>query len=177
MFIKRFITAVAVVAAACVSIPEAKAGLDHTAIAAKLRSIGVTTSYGDCGSNVHGEVLGSYNSGSNHFCISNKISDVNLFDETVIHEVVHVLQDCVGDGIGSADMGSLTAWLSGGDTVKEEAMDNKLIADLHKRNKLSHVDKWTSHLNENNKWIEREAYYFETSPLFVLKMLDQCNSK
>ena len=177
MFIKQIVTAVAVVAAACVSIPEAKAGLDHKAIAAKLHSIGVTTEFGDCGSNVHGPALGTYNSRDNHFCISNEIPDMTLFNETVVHEVIHVVQDCIGGGIASPEMASITRYLSDGDVEQERLMDRQLIADLHEKGKLNNVYEWTSHLPDESKFIEIEAYHLETSPLFVMKLLNKCTPK
>ena len=177
--INRFLAAVAAVATACVSIPSAEAALNHKVIAQKLHSLGITTVYGDCTKptdSVPGTILGSYNSRTNHFCISDTVTDVDLLDEVVIHELAHVVQDCIGDGIASSDMGSITRYMSGGDSVHEEILDQGLIGTLLKRNKLEHVEKYTAHMPENVRYLEYEAYSLETSPLFVLKLLSKCGA-
>ena len=176
----RFIAAVAAVATACVSIPSAEAALNHTKIVEKLHSLGITTSYGKCEppqGAAPGNILGSYNSSTNHFCISDTVTTNELLDEVVLHELVHVVQDCVGSGIASSNMGSITRYLSGGDTVHEEILDQGLIGTLLKRNKLKHVEKYTAHLPKSARYLEYEAYSLETSPLFVLKLLSKCNAQ
>ena len=174
MFIKSLAaTATAVIASFTIA-PFAEAGINHKAIAEKLHSIGVTTSYGECGDSPHGSPIGTYNFIHNHFCLSNQIQEQALLDETVTHELVHVIQDCIGGGIGTNQMGSVTRYLSDGDTIKENSFDESLISILRKEGKLAHVHEWTSHMQEDTKWIEREAYALENSPLFVLKLLNQC---
>ena len=177
MFSKSILAALTAVATGFVSMP-AVAALNHTAIAEHLRSIGVTTSYGVCEFD-HGDadkVLGTYNSRTNHFCISNNIgTSEELLDEVVTHELTHVIQDCIGDGIASPNLGSITRYLSGGDVVHEELLDQGLISVLLKREKLEHVNEHTAHMEDNMKWVEVEAYSLEQSPLFVLKLLSKCN--
>ena len=176
MFSKTILSAVTAVAAGLVSMP-AVAALNHAAIAKHLNSIGVTTSYGECPFE-HGDadsVLGSYNSIENHFCISNNIGNSEeLLDEVVVHELTHVIQDCLGEGIASPNIGSITYYLSDGDEVHEQLLDQGLIATLLKREKMQHVQTHTSHLPDNMKWVEVEAYSLEQSPLFVLKLLAKC---
>ena len=176
MFSKYLLSALTAVATSIVSMP-AVAALNHTAIAKHLNSIGVTTSYGECPFD-HGDadsVLGTYNYLDNHFCISNNIgSSEELLDEVVTHELTHVIQDCLGDGIASPNLGSITHYLSGGDEVHEQLLDQGLIGALLKREKMQHVQTHTSHLEDNMKWVEVEAYALEQSPLFVLKLLAKC---
>ncbi len=176
MFTKAILSALTAVAAGFVSMP-AVAGLNHAAIAAHLNSIGVTTSYGECPFE-QGDadlVLGTYNSLDNHFCISNNIgTSQQLLDEVVTHELAHVIQDCIGDGIDSSNLGSITHYLSAGDEVHEELLDQGLIGALLKREKMQHVTDHTSHIEDNMKWVEVEAYALEQSPLFVLKLLSKC---
>jgi len=116
MISKYLLSALTAVATGLVSMP-AVAGLNHTAISEHLKSIGVTTSYGEC-SFTHGDdsqVLGTYNSEQNHFCISKSATtSAELFDEVVTHELTHVIQDCIGDGIASPNLGSITRFLSEG---------------------------------------------------------------
>ena len=176
MFIKSLAaTATAVIASLTIA-PFAEAGLNHKAIANKLHSIGVTTEYGTCAPSEHGQAIGSYNFIHNHFCISDVIQDQQLFEETVTHELVHVIQDCINGGISSNEMGSITRWLSEGDVTKENSMDENLMALLRKANKVDHVHEWTSHMHSDHKWVEIEAYALENSPLFVLQMLNNCNA-
>lgn len=175
----RFLATVAAVATACVSIPSAEAALNHTAIVEKLRSIGVTTSYGECAGDGHhppAGVLGSYNSKDNHFCISKTVTTTEQLDEVVTHELVHVVQDCIAGGIGSPNLGSITRYLSGGDTVHETLLDQGLIGTLLRQNKMDHVEKYTAHMPDSAKFTEIEAYSLENSPLFVLKLLSNCGA-
>ena len=176
MFSKYLLSAVTAVAAGLVSMP-AVAALNHAAIAKHLNSIGGTTFYGECPFD-HGDadsVLGTYNTRENHFCISNNIgTSEQLLDEVVTHELTHVIQDCLGDGIASSNLGSITHYLSAGDEVHEQILDQGLIATLLKRKKMQHVQAHTSHMEDNMKWVEIEAYSLEQSPLFVLKLLSKC---
>ena len=174
----RFVATIAAVATACVSIPSAEAALNHTAIVEKLQAIGVTTSYGKCAGDGHNDpsgVLGSYNSRDNHFCISESVTTTQLLDEVVVHELVHVVQDCIGGGIASPNLGSITRYLSSGDTVHENILDQGLIGTLLRQNKMDHVKQYTSHMPDSAKFTEIEAYSLENSPLFVLKLLSKCN--
>jgi hypothetical protein len=176
MFIKSLAATAAAVIASLTIAPVAEAGLNHKAIVSKLHSLGITTQYGACLSNEHGATLGTYNSLTNHFCISDQIQDVQVFEETVIHELTHVIQDCIGGGIASSNLGSITRYLSDGDVATENTLDTNLVSLLRKQNKLHHVHKWTSHLPDHAKFIEVEAYALENSPLFVLKLLNQCGA-
>ena len=156
-------------------IPAAKAEtqLDHTAIAAHLHLIGVTTQYGDCGSSTHGSRLGSYNATTNHLCISDSITTTSLLDETVLHELTHVIQDCISSGIAGENMSSITGFLSNNDEVKEKEMDKAILSKLIDEDKMLHVDRWASDLG-TAQFIEREAYAFETEPKLVLSLLSKC---
>ena len=176
----RFVTTVIAVATACVSIPSAQAALNHTAIVQKLHAIGITTSYGKCDGDGHNDpsgVLGSYNSNTNHFCISSNIRTTELMDEVVTHELTHVVQDCLGNGIASPNLGSITRYMSGGDSVHENILDQGLIGTLLKQNKMDHVDQSTKHMPSTAKFTEIEAYSLENSPMFVLKLLSRCGAE
>ena len=156
-------------------VPSAKAEteLDHTKISAYLHSLGVTTEVGDCGSTEHGNRLGTYDPVSNHLCLSEKIEDGEMLDEVILHETIHLVQDCIEGGIATDQMGSVTAFLSGGDIEKEKELDKKIYAKLVDEDKILHVDKWAGELG-NSQYIEREAYAFENDPKLVLNLLSMC---
>jgi len=176
MFSKAIISALTAVATGLVSMP-AVAALNHTEIVTHLRAIGVTTSYDDCTMS-HGTpegLMGTYNSSTNHFCISKKATaSQELLDEVVTHELTHVIQDCLGNGIASPNMGSITRFLSEGDTDHENILDQGLFSVLHAKGKIDHVREHTSHMDDGHKFVEVEAYALESSPLFVIKLLAKC---
>jgi hypothetical protein len=173
---KHLLSALTAVATGLISMP-AVAALNHTEIVKHLHAIGVTTSLGDC-SMSHGDpesLMGTYNSLDNHFCISEQATaSAELLDEVVTHELTHVIQDCLGDGIASPNMGSITRYLSEGDTDHENILDQGLFSVLHAKGKMDHVREHTSHMEGGHKFIEFEAYALESSPLFVIKLLAKC---
>ena len=176
--LKPFIAAMAAVLT-IVPGAQAQSELNHKAIASHLRSIGVTTSYEDCKGSGHnpGMVsLGSYNFVTNHFCISNRIQDRAMFEQTVVHELVHVIQDCLAGGINSPEMGSITRWMSGGDVLKEKEYDKVILSRLIDNNKIDHVDTAAGHLR-GSQFMEREAYFLEDQPELVLNILSECKPR
>ena len=176
MFSKTILSALTAGSASLVSMP-ALAALDHTAIVKHLNAIGVSTSFDNC-SMEHGDptrLMGTYNSTANHLCISAKATSTpELLDEVVTHELVHVIQDCLGEGITSPNMASITRYLSEGDVAHENILDQGLFSVLTTNGKMDHVNAHTSHIDNGFKYVEVEAYALENSPLFVLKLLAKC---
>ena len=176
--IKSLLATAAALVTSLTLVTTAEAALNHKGIATKLNSIGVSTEYGTC-TGIDGiKPIGSYNFINNHFCISDEIRTNELLEETVIHELVHVIQDCLADGgIADDEMGSVTRYLSEGDASREENMDEIIESQLSKRGKLDHVHEYTAHMEPEHKWVELEAYHLETSPLLVLTLLNQCKAQ
>ena len=149
----------------------ANAALNYEEIARKLHSIGVTTQVGVCNSNP--DVLGQYSSGRNHLCISQRITDPGIQEETVLHELVHVIQDCIGDGIQSPRMGSIAYYLHGGEVNEAQSLHRYMAGQVNNRYSRSHIADHITSLGAD-AWVELEAYALEDQPKVVLSLLDRC---
>lgn len=86
----------------------------------RLRTIGITIVYDDCDGS-----YGVYSPTRNEMCINQELLDPTqraLFDETLTHESVHVVQDCMDEDNGVASnylVPIITAFhTSGEDTTK-----------------------------------------------------------
>ena len=145
-------------------------------ITEKLNSIGVTTMVQNlCHPN--GGVRGSYNSYTNVVCITAETNNSDALLEVVLHETIHVIQDCISGGIQDGTMGSVTRYLSNGDRGQEKLMDNALLQDLQRRGLLDHAIQAAGGLDHQGAFIEIEAYAFQNDPEAVFNLLNQCNSK
>lgn len=148
--------------------------LDHNKIIKHLDHLGITASTGSCGESSNGIVLGTYNYVKNHLCLSNANTTVAEIDNVVIHELVHITQDCLGGGINSPAMGSITSFLGGDDPALQSKLHHRFLNTLSKANKVKHVAQWTAHMPVERRWIEIEAYALENYPSVVLDMFYSC---
>ena len=138
-----------------------------------LHQIGVTTSYQTlCGHSPR--ITGMYSNGPrrNHLCIRKGLSN-RQFTSTFLHELVHVAQDCIGGGIASPSMGSVTRYLSKGDRQYEIRMDQEITRRLARLDRLTHVHEVTAGMGDQ-AWIEHEAYYLQDKPKAVIGLLKRC---
>lgn len=167
----RNLAITAVTACSFLGMPAA-AGLNYEAIRQKLQSIDVTVETGNCDGDP--TVAGVYNSLHNHLCISDEITDRQFYDEVIIHEIVHVIQDCVGGGIHSRDMGTIASWLHQGDYSEIRQMHYNLFRQVQQRYTREHIEQTIEALGDRGV-LEIEAYAMETQPELVFEFLDHCN--
>jgi len=145
-------------------------------ITEKLNSIGVTTMVQDQCAGAVG-VMATYNSFTNVLCVTRQANNSDQLLSVVLHETVHVIQDCIAGGIQDGNLGSVTRYLSNGDRAQEKLMDNALLNDLHNRGLLEHAIKAAGGLNHQAAFIEIEAYALQNDPEAVFKLLNRCNPK
>lgn len=168
---KVLLTTFAAMAATAMAQP-AIAELNHEYISSKVNSLGITIEVGeDCGN--AGKAFGSYSFTDNHLCLRSNLSP-QQFDATVLHELVHIVQDCIGDGIRSSSGGSVIDWMTSNDTKKADLVLSNMMQELTARYRPEDIQKHIGSLGRD-AWVEVEAYTFESKPDIVLKLLDQCN--
>ena len=171
--------AVASVATCCLGNPAMATPQNYNSyqdITKKLNSIGVTTMVQNL-CHPMGGVRGSYNSYTNVMCITEATNNSDSLFTVVLHETVHVIQDCIAGGVQDGNMGSITRYLSDGDRAQEKLMDDALLTDLHNRGLLNHAVQAAGGLDHQAAFIEIEAYAFQNDPDAVFTLLDQCNPK
>lgn len=167
----RNLAVAALTACAFVGMP-AQAGLNYESIARKLESITITVETGVCDSDPN--IAGTYNSRSNHLCISDRITDRAYYDEVILHELVHAIQDCIGGGIYSPEMGSIASYIYGGYTSEAAALHRNMRHDVNTRYTRQHIRETIDALGPE-AYIELEAYALEDEPELVFELLNQCN--
>ena len=172
MFKRLRQAAVAAVTACAVFALPAHAGFNYEAIGRKLNSIGISTEVGTCGDDP--SVLGRYNSGINHLCINESIDDEALLEETVLHELVHAIQDCIGEGVASPHMGSIAGYLNNQNRPAIVVMHDAMRQKVNDRYSYKFFKNYIESRG-TNAWIELEAYALETNPDVVFDLLDRCN--
>ena len=118
-----------------------------------------------------GGVRGSYNSYTNVMCITEATNNSDSLFTVVLHETIHVIQDCIAGGVQDGNMGSITAYLADGDRSQEKLMDNALLNDLHNRGLLNHAVQAAGGLDHQAAFIEIEAYAFQNDPDAVFTLL------
>ena len=140
---------------------------------AKLQSIDVTViSQRECAP-VQG-VLATYNSFTNVMCITERAINSEQLLETVNHEIIHVVQDCI-QGMSNGQMGSVTRYLADGDAEEEQQLDEALFDTLRSTGLYEHVAVLTDNYRSPQAWIETEAYALQYNQEAVNGLLDMCN--
>ena len=132
----------------------------------RLQTIGITVVYNDCD-----DSYGKYSPVRNEMCINKDLlhpTKRDLFDETLAHEAVHVIQDCMDDE-GGVDSNYLIPIISafniaGEDTTKlKQYVSNNLSENYF--DLINEID------NPVIQKAEMEAYAMESDPELVYDIL------
>ena len=136
---------------------------------ARLKTIGVELIRHDtCQPEGEEPVFGSYDAGTNTMCVNNSLFEAGneaLWDETVTHEAVHVMQDC----INGFDEGTLVSFI---DHAIENGIDTEPLREFVSKNLSPNYYEFINSI-ENGfiRDVEIEAYALEQSPDLVYDML------
>ena len=131
----------------------------------RLQTIGITVVYNDCDG-----ALGMYSPTRNQLCINEKLLDPSqraLFDETLTHEAVHVVQDCMEEGGVASDylIPIITAFnIQGEDTTKLK----QYVSDNLSETYYSFINGIEDPVIQK---AEIEAYSLESDPELVYDIL------
>ena len=146
--------------------PTAAEAVTRDAFIERLREIGVTFTSGDCN-----DGMGSYKPGPNILCINDQLfaaGQSDLLDETLTHEAVHVVQDCMDPGGFLSD--SLTPIIT---SLEESDVDTDGLKDYVSKNlRPTYIEFLNGIENYVVKTAEIEAYSLESDPDLVYKMLE-----
>ena len=161
----KFISSIAASALMLVSAAPAKA-VTVGDFMQRLQTIGITVVYGECDNS-----YGMYSPVRNEMCINRDLLDPTkraLFDETLTHEAVHVIQDCMDkDGGVNGDylIPIISAFnIAGEDTTKlKQYVSENLPENMY--DFLREID--DSVLQK----AEIEAYAMESDPELVYDIL------
>jgi len=132
----------------------------------RLRTIGITVIYEDCGG-----AFGRYSPTRNEMCINADLLDPTqraLFDETLTHEAVHVVQDCMDEGGVESDylIPIITAFhIEGEDTTKLK----QYVSENFPTNLYSFIEDMDDEVIQK---AEIEAYALESDPKLVFQILE-----
>lgn len=164
--INRFYTALAgAVGAAALLISTASSAeaVTRQQFLERLERIGVHIVHNNCDGS-----YGYYQPGSNVMCINEVLltqENLSLWDETVTHEAVHVVQDCA-NGFQEPTLVSLLNWATeqGWETAALKQYMNDNISSTY----IDHVNDMPAGERRN---AEIEAYTLEDDPDLVYEML------
>ena len=136
-----------------------------------LENNGIKISYKNgCGRT--GKSLAVYNPRLNTMCLPDNSAD---FDESLTHEAVHALQDCITEGgINDSRMITVHSFLKNtqepGDTHAADFMAG-VKSSLAEFDDVPHIQE---HYSKVNRDMEAEAYALEHNPQFVYDLLKIC---
>ena len=135
----------------------------------QMRSFGVRVEVvSTCSNNTN--AVGTYNRRSNILCIATShIDHDGLLIETVTHEAVHVIQDCLGGGLHSAGQRSIADYL-----IKNRGFSAKAVVEQFKtlhHSSLNHTRKVLTDADDRTREMEFEAYALESHPARVFDLL------
>jgi len=131
----------------------------------RLQTIGITVVYNDCDG-----AYGKYSPVRNEMCINEDLLDPSkraLFDETLAHEAVHVVQDCMDEGGVASDylIPIITAFnIDGEDTTKLKQYVSENLSETY-YDLINGID------NPVIQKAEMEAYSMESDPELVYDIL------
>ena len=145
---------------------------NNIALSQKLNEIGVTTMIQNSCSPAK-DHMAIYNSYTNVMCINEDIVNSNYLQLAIMHETVHVIQDCIA-GMDNGSMGSITSFIAEGDEAKEKSLDEEIFNKLKAEGLLEHVVKVTGGLGKVGSFVEVEAYALQNRSDIVLNLLDRC---
>ena len=133
-----------------------------------LRSHGIRT---ETGRRCHRDrgVLGIYNPRTNTLCVR-----YGADDDTLVHEIVHVIQDCAAHG-GLQSPGMISIFTALEDRPVEQRAFRDFIVKLHRRKGSSHnahVKDVAQRLSTQGAAIELEAYALQHAPRTVARLFD-----
>jgi len=133
-----------------------------------MRALGITVSVETRCSSLSN--IGTYKPASNHICLAKpKIPDKATLTKAITHEAVHVIQDCLGEGLASSRVRSIGDYLISEHGLSPEAVARQFKqlhtgSIWHTRHRFKRIDRRTSEM-------EFEAYSLENEPARVFKML------
>jgi hypothetical protein len=131
----------------------------------RLQNVGIELTSGECDG-----AFGMYSPSKNLMCINDKLFEQgqqNMFDETITHEAVHVIQDCLAEGgiQGNTLIPMITA-------MRENDMDTSGLVDYVNKNLTDAYADYISEIKEPVVAVaETEAYALESNPDLVYNLL------
>ncbi len=161
---KRFVIALATLV--LTAQPADSAGMARQ-LSDQMRSVGVYISVKNlCPIR---DAVASYDSETNVLCIAaSRVRSKAFLTETVTHEAVHVIQDCLGGGLLSPNTSTI------GEYLIKKGMNPQTVAEQFKllnRSSISHTRSILRKSSEHTGVREFEAYSLEGSPHRVLSLL------
>ena len=132
----------------------------------RLQTIGITVVYDDCDN-----AFGMYSPVQNEMCINAELLDPTeraMFDETLTHESVHVIQDCM-DPDGGVDSHYLIPIINAFNIAGEDTTKLKrYVSENFPSNLYSFIEDMDDEVLQK---AEMEAYSMESDPELVYDIL------
>ena len=136
---------------------------------ARLKHVGVTlVQHPTCQDYGLEPVFGTYNASTNTMCINSDLFEPGqeaLWDETVTHETVHVIQDC----INGFDEETLVSFIS---HAIENDLDTEPLVEYVSKNLSPNYYEFVQGIEDGFiRDVEIEAYALEGNPQLVYEMM------
>ena len=154
-----------------VAIPLSASATTRRELITQLDKIGIDIRTSESCGVKHQNNYATYHYSLNQICLSTTSSkDKTLLDQSLTHESMHVVQDCVA-GIDNQYYIPLTAYYRkiNVDPEKIARWRKAVLAELKRRETIEHVRNVA--LDSHHADIEAEAYAFENHPKDVVALL------